>query len=374
MQMSLVLVKGSRRPIIRVGRFAGQYGKPRSKPTEIRDGVELPSYLGDIVNRVEFTAAARKPDPELLLQGYFHAAVALNYIRSLSAGRLSDLRRPEYFDLFLKRADLPSDMRADYQRLSRELSEGLQFLQAIGERSIDELMRVNFFTSHEGLNLIYESAQTRQVPFSDSYYDLTTHLPWIGERTRALDGAHIEFFRGIANPVGVKIGPSAEPGDVVKTVEALNPDNEPGKIVVICRFGVKNVEARLPPIVEAVTSAGLKVLWVSDPMHGNAIVSASGIKTRNFDDILKEVEISMDVHDRAKTYFGGIHLELTGDDVTECVGGGLGEEDLSTNYATLCDPRLNYRQAVQIAFLVARRLGQASAPPTMPPPPPSSRR
>jgi 3-deoxy-7-phosphoheptulonate synthase len=356
LQMSLVLVQGARRPITRIGRFAGQYAKPRSKPSETRDGVELPSYFGDLVNRAPFNAEARRPDANLLLMGYYHAALTLNFVRALSSGGFSDLRRPEYFDLFFDNAQLPNDLRLDYTRLSREIREGLHFMQAVGDRSDQDLMKIDFFTSHEGLNLFYESAQTRRVPRREGFYDLTTHLPWVGERTRALDGAHIDFFRGVSNPLAVKIGPSATPDNVIDLCHSLNPANEPGKLVLITRMGAGKIATKLPPLIEAIQRARRVVLWVSDPMHGNQLVTRSGIKTRDFEDILKEVELAMDVHSSMKTHLGGVHFELTGEDVTECIGGGLGEGDLSENYATLCDPRLNYRQAVQMAFCISRHL------------------
>jgi 3-deoxy-7-phosphoheptulonate synthase len=369
-QMSLVLIRGSARPVIRVGRFAGQYAKPRSRATEVRDGLELPSYFGDLVNGPEFTAAARRPDPTRLLDGYFHAAVTLNFIRALSSGGFSDLRRPEYFDLsYFERAELPTTLKMDYSKLCREITHGLQFLRSFGDRSAEDLMKVSFFTSHEGLNLFYEAAQTRQVPRREGFYDLTTHMPWIGERTRALDGAHVEFFRGVGNPIAVKLGPTAEGADAVRLCNVLNPTNEAGKLVIITRMGATKVVERLPRIIEAVQKAGLRVLWVCDPMHGNATVTPSGIKTRDFADILEEIERAMDVHHACGTYFGGVHFELTGEDVTECIGGGLSEADLSRNYGTLCDPRLNYRQAIQMAFCVARRLGDVARPPSTAPPP-----
>jgi 3-deoxy-7-phosphoheptulonate synthase len=358
-QMSIVLIRATRRPVIRIGRFAGQYAKPRSSPVEKRDGVELPSYFGDLVNRPEFTAAARKPDPDLLLAGYMHAALTINFVRALSSGGFADLRRPEYFDLsYFERAELPTDLSFDYQRICREITEGLNFVRAFGDRSADDLMKVSFFTSHEGLNLLYEEAQTRTVPRRQGYYDLTTHLPWIGERTRALDGAHIEFFRGIRNPIAVKIGPKTPPHEAVDLCRALNPLNEPGRLVLITRIGAQQVMEKLEPIVTAVARARRQVLWVSDPMHGNSVVTRNGTKTRNFDEILLELENTIDVHTKVGTYFGGVHFELTGEDVTECVGGGLTEEDLSRNYETLCDPRLNYRQALQLAFKLGRRLSE----------------
>jgi 3-deoxy-7-phosphoheptulonate synthase len=368
LQMSLVLIHGGKKPVIRVGRFAGQYAKPRSKPVEVKDGVELPSYYGDLVNRPEFTAEARRADPQLLLSGYSHAALTLNFIRSLSAGGFADLHHPEYWDLsFFNRAELPPEVKREYESTTRELSEALRFMEALGESTVDELTRVDFFTSHEGLNLLYESAQTRPVPRRAGHYDLTVHLPWIGERTRALEGAHIEFFRGIRNPVGVKLGPSVAPDDVVRLVERLNPDDEPGKIVLITRMGAVKVEAALPPLIEALRRSGRRVLWVSDPMHGNMQVTQSGWKTRNFDNILREVELSFDAHESCGSHLGGVHFELTGDDVTECIGGGINESDLDRNYLSVCDPRLNYRQALEMAFLVARRMGKSPPMPSRAP-------
>lgn len=367
LQMSLVLVHGSMRPVTRIGRFAGQYAKPRSKPIETRitplgEEITLPSYYGDLVNRVDFTPQARTADPRLLVEAYQHSALTLNFIRSLSAGGFADLHHPEQWDLsFFERADLPGELRREYQRTSEQLSEALRFMEALGETRVHELSRVVFYTSHEGLNLHYESAQTRQVPRRKGYWDLTAHLPWIGERTRHLEGAHIEFFRGIQNPVGVKIGPSAEPGELVRLIEVLNPSDEPGKIVLITRMGANEVGDRLPSIVSAVKESGRRVLFICDPMHGNTQTTGSGVKTRFFQDILREVETCMDVHAAEGTVFGGVHFELTGEDVTECVGGAAGvtEADLATNYASACDPRLNYRQALEMAFRITRRLKAA---------------
>lgn len=369
MQMSLVLVHASRRPVIRVGRFAGQYAKPRSSPTERRGDVELPSYFGDLVNRPEFTPAARRPDPSLLLSGYLHAAATMNFIRTLTSGAFSDLRKPEYYDLsFFERADIPERVRREYERVCRELAEGLHLLRSVGESALEELLKVDFFSSHEGLHLLYESAQTRAVPRRNGYYDLSTHMPWIGERTRSLSGAHVEFFRGVANPLGVKLGPTASGAEVVELCRALNPANEPGKLVLITRMGVGRVETALPPLIEAVERASLRVLWVCDPMHGNPMTTRDGIKTRDFDATIAEVTRTIDVHEKSGTYFGGVHFELTGEDVTECVGGGLTEADLSRNYVTRCDPRLNYRQSIEMAFCIARRLTPARTRLSDPPP------
>jgi 3-deoxy-7-phosphoheptulonate synthase len=359
LQMSLVLVHGAQRPVVRIGRFAGQYAKPRSTPTETRDGVTLPNYFGDLVNRAAFTAEARTPDPTLLLAGHYHAAMSMNFVRSLAAGGFADLHHPEQWDLsFTHSASLSPALQAEYRRASEQLAEGLRFMEALGETSIDELTRVEMYASHEGLHLPYEAAQTRRVPRRAGYYCLSTHLPWIGERTRALDGAHVELFRGVQNPIGVKLGPSARPGDVAALVERLNPSDEPGKMVLITRMGAAKVDGALPPILEAVQASGRRVLWICDPMHGNTTTLASGKKTRAFEDILSEIERTAAVHARVGTLLGGVHFELTGEDVTECTGGAdaLTEADLETAYETACDPRLNYRQSLEMAFLLARIL------------------
>lgn len=353
LQMSLVLIHASKRPVIRVGRLAGQYAKPRSSATESRNGVVLPSYFGDLVNRPEFTPEARRFDPRALLDAYGHAAMTLNFIRSLAVGGFADMHHPEYWDLgFMARADLSDELRAEYRRTTSKLSEALRFMEAIGEGRVEELTRVSFFTSHEGLNLSYEAAQTRTVPRRAGHYLLTTHMPWIGERTRAIDGAHVEFFRGVENVVGVKLGPRVEPSEAVELLTTLNPTNEPGKLVAITRMGAANVARALPPLVEAVRRADRRVLWVCDPMHGNGITTASGLKTRSFDDILAEIERSFAVHAGIGTFLGGVHFELTGEDVTECIGGGICEADLDRNYLSVCDPRLNYRQALEMALRI----------------------
>jgi len=365
LQMSLVLVHGAKLPIVRVGRFAGQYAKPRSSPTETiidNEGREitLPSYFGDLINRAEPTTDARRTDPHLMVRGYQHAAMTLNFIRALTEGGFADLHHPEYWDLsFVDHDDLSPELRDEYLAASRGLAEALEFMEAMGETNIEDLNRAEFFTSHEGLNLLYESAQTRSVPRREGFYNLSTHLPWIGERTRDVDGAHVEFFRGIANPVGVKVGPGISGDELIRLIDALNPGDEAGKLLLIVRMGAGNVAEKLPPIVERVKREGRTVLWVSDPMHGNGMKAGDGTKTRSFDSILSEIETSFDVHQAAGTWLGGIHFELTGEDVTECVGGGSGvtEADLRKNYATLCDPRLNYQQSLEMAFRVAKRLG-----------------
>ncbi|MCL4741572.1 MAG: 3-deoxy-7-phosphoheptulonate synthase [Phycisphaerales bacterium] len=363
LQMSLVLVHGLNKPVIRVGRFAGQYAKPRSSPTESRNGPDgtrtLPSYFGDLINAADFDERARTPDPHLMVRGYQHAAMTLNFIRSLLEGGFADVHHPEYWDLsFLHHADLPPERKADYERVSASLAQALKFMEALGEARIEELTRVEFYTSHEGLNLLYESAQTRRVPRRTGWYDLTTHMPWIGDRTRALDGAHVEFFRGVANPVGVKLGHNATPADAVAIARALNPADEPGKITLITRMGAHRVRDALPPILDAVRREALRVLWVCDPMHGNTTTTSAGVKTRSFDAIAEELERTIDAHRDAGTTLGGVHFELTGEDVTECLGGAAGvtEDALTRNYASPCDPRLNYQQSLELAFRLRARL------------------
>lgn len=368
LQMSLVLVHGLRKPVVRVGRLAGQYAKPRSSAVETRrvDGqeVSLPSYFGDLVNRAEFDAASRRPDPHLMVRGYQHAAMTLNFIRSLLDGGFADVHHPEYWDLsFFADASLPPERRAAYEQVSRSLAEAVEFMEALGEARVDELTRVEFFTSHEALNLHYETSQTRRVPHRAGWFDLTTHLPWIGERTRALDGAHVEYMRGIANPVGVKLGPKTDPAEAVALTEALNPGNERGKLVLITRMGAGNVDAALPGIVRAVTDAGRRVLWVSDPMHGNGMVTAEGVKTRHFDSIADELRKTCAVHRDVGSVLGGVHFELTGEDVTECIGGasGVTEQHLTRNYVSPCDPRLNYQQSLELAFILSDLLRNGGA-------------
>jgi 3-deoxy-7-phosphoheptulonate synthase len=361
LQMSLVMIHEGRCPVVRIGRFAGQYAKPRTQPTESREGVSHPSYFGDMVNRADFTESGRRPDPDNMLLAYGHAAMTLNFIRSLSAAGFADVHHPEYWELsFFRRAPLSDALRHEYERTTRQLAQALRFMEALGESTVEELTRVEFYTSHEGLNLHYESSQTRQVPRRDGWYDLTTHFPWIGERTRAIDGAHVEFFRGIANPVAIKLGPSSTSDQVLRLIDAINPHDEAGKLALVTRMGASRVADLLPGLVEAIKRSGRRVLWVCDPMHGNTRAAPSGVKTRDFDDVLREVETSFDVHDACGTYLGGVHFELTGEDVTECIGGaaGITLDDLDRNYATACDPRLNYRQALDMGFRLAKRLGK----------------
>lgn len=363
LQMSLVFVHGAGRPVVRIGRLAGQYAKPRSQPLETRliEGAEvsLPNYFGDLVNRAAFTPAARTPDPHLLIEGYQHAALTMNFVRSLSVSGFADVHRAHQWDLsFASGARLPEEVAREYRHTMQQLLDAIRFMESLGENRIEEITRVELFSSHEGLHLEYEAAQTRTVPRRAGHYCLTTHFPWIGERTRRLDGAHVELFRGIENPVGVKLGPKTTAGEVLALARTLNPRDEAGKLVFITRMGHHEVAQRLPPLLRAMRDARLRGLWICDPMHGNGLTTRSGRKTRDFGAILGELEETIDAHAREGTVFGGVHFEMTGEDVTECLGGadGLTEADLDIAYATACDPRLNYRQALEMAFAITRRL------------------
>jgi 3-deoxy-7-phosphoheptulonate synthase len=355
--MSLVLFSGYRRPVIRVGRFAGQFAKPRSSDMETRDGVTLPSYRGDLINRSEFTEAARVPDPTLLLRGYERAGLMLNFIRALAEGGFADLHHPEYWDLGFFTHSPKAD---EYHKIVDAIGQAITLMESIAGRSIDALNRVEFYTSHEGLHLPYEQAQTRQVPRREGWYNLTTHYPWIGDRTRDLDGAHIEYFRGIENPIGVKVGPTMSPGELVDLVNVLNPNDEPGRLTLIHRFGAEKIVDGLPPLIKAVQQTGKTVLWCCDPMHGNTESTKNGFKTRSFDNILKELEQAFAIHKSAGSILGGVHFELTGENVTECIGGarGLSEDDLQTAYKSEVDPRLNYEQAMEMALKIAQLMNQ----------------
>ena len=356
LQMSLVLLQGLKKPIIRVGRFAGQYAKPRSADTETRDGITLPSYRGDNVNRPGFTAAEREPDPELLLRGYERASLTLNFVRALIDGGFADLHHPEYWDLgFLRHAAL----RDAYQRIVDSIAESLDFFESMSGQRVHAATRGDFYTSHEGLHLLSEQAQTRYIERQKHWYNLSTHMPWIGMRTADIDGAHIEYFRGISNPIGVKVGAAMSAEWLQELVQVLNPQNEPGRLTFIHRFGVKDIEQKLPSMIRAVRDTGSQVLWVCDPMHGNTETTAGGVKTRRFDNILGEVEAAFRIHEDQGSMLGGVHIELTGEDVTECIGGarGLAEADLARAYRSQVDPRLNAEQALELAMLIARRAG-----------------
>ncbi len=357
LQMSLVLTYGLKRRIIRVGRFAGQYAKPRTSDTEIRGDVALPSYRGELVNGIEFDPAARTPDPMRLLRGYERSALTLNFVRALVDGGFADLHHPEYWDLeFVTH----SPRALEYQRMVESISDSLRFMETLAETRASELGRVDFFISHEGLHLAYESAQTRPVPHREGHYNLATHFPWIGMRTADPGGAHVEYFRGIRNPVAVKVGPAMSRERLRALLELLHPDDEPGRLTLVCRFGHDRVEECLPPLIEEVRDAGRTVLWSCDPMHGNTETLPNGLKTRRFERILEELERSFDVHAGMDSYLGGVHVELSGDNVTECIGGarGLAEADLGRAYESRVDPRLNYEQALELALVIARRMAR----------------
>src|SRR5690242_97107 len=357
LQMSLVLTYGSQRQVIRVGRFAGQYAKPRSADFETRDGVTLPSYRGDLINRPEFSEAGRTPDPELMLRGYERAALTLNFIRALVTRGFVDPHRLEVWDLDWV-GDSP--MADEYRRLARTVGESLRFMENIMGVHPGELPWVDFFTSHEGLHLLYEQAQTRQVPHREGWYNLSTHFPWIGMRTADPDGAHVEYFRGISNPVAVKVGPAITPAVLRRLIDILQPEDDPGRLTLIHRFGSACIGRYLPPLIEAAQSSGKTILWCCDPMHGNTETTADGIRTRQFENILSELDQAFDLHARYGNRLGGIHIELTGDDVTECVGGarGLNETDLTRAYESQLDPRLNYEQALEIALFTAGKMSR----------------
>lgn len=357
LQMSLVLVHGAKKRVIRVGRFAGQYAKPRSVDEERRDGVALPAYRGDIVNGPGFTIAERTADPQRLLRGYERAALTLNFIRSLIDGGFADLHHPEYWDLDWVRH---SPLAADYQRMVDSIGDSLRFMETLAGAQVGQINRVDFFTSHEALLLWYEQAQTRRVPRRDGWWNLSTHFPWIGMRTNQSDGAHVEYARGIRNPVAVKIGPSTTAESIEALLDILHPDDEPGRLTFIHRFGAHQIAKSLPGLLDAVKRDGRRVLWVCDPMHGNTEATAGGYKTRKFAHILAELEQAFEIHRNAGTYLGGVHFELTGDNVTECTGGarGIDDADLARAYRSQVDPRLNYEQALEMAMLVSRRMGK----------------
>ena len=353
LQMSLVLVHSTKRRVIRVGRLAGQYAKPRSSDTETIDSTTLPSYRGDLVNDIEFSEIARAPNPNRLLRGFERSAMTINFVRALIDGGFADLHHPEYWDLgFVEH----SPKASEYQEIVASIAESLRFMETLAGESVGAINRVEFFTSHEGLHLHYEQAQTRQVPRRTGWYDLSCHFPWIGARTTDIDGGHIEFFRGIANPIGVKIG--THPVEIEPLLDTLHPENEAGRLTIIHRFGQEKIADELPKLIEQVQATGKNVLFISDPMHGNTKRTDGGIKTRSFDAILSELEQSIDIHKNMNSSLGGVHVEVCGQNVTECTGGarGLDESGLGDAYETLVDPRLNYEQSIELAMLVGQKL------------------
>lgn len=360
LQMSLVLVHGLKLPVVRVGRFAGQYAKPRSADTETIDGVTLPCYRGDMVNAPEFSAAARTPDPQRMVRAHARSAMTMNFVRALIDGGFADLHHPEYWDLaWVRHAPLAHE----YQRMVGAIGDAVRFMETLAGGQVHNINRVDFYTSHEALLLPYEEALTRQVPRQHGWFNLSTHYPWIGMRTAALDGAHVEYFRGIRNPIALKLGPSVGVDQLLRLIDVLNPDDEPGRLALIHRLSAASIAEKLPPLLEAVKREGRRVLWVCDPMHGNTESTRNGYKTRRFDNIRSELEQAFDIHAACGTRLGGVHLELTGENVTECLGGAreLTELDLQRAYRTTVDPRLNYEQALEIAMLIVRKHGQLAA-------------
>ncbi|NBB93182.1 MAG: 3-deoxy-7-phosphoheptulonate synthase class II [Gammaproteobacteria bacterium] len=351
LQMSLVLLHGMEKPVVRIGRFAGQYAKPRSDDMETRDGVTLPSYRGDLINAPEFTEAARTPDPERLLRGHASSAMTMNFVRALVDGGFADLHHPEYWNLgWLEH----SPLAAEFERIADSIGHSVRFIETITGQQPGSLRRVDFFTSHEALHLHYEQALTRRVPRQWGWFNLSTHFPWIGMRTAELEGAHVEMFRGVRNPMGVKVGPGMSASWLKSLIHTLNPDNEPGRLVLIHRMGASQIADKLPPLIEAARSTGSPVLWICDPMHGNTEKTENGYKTRRFANVVSEVEQAFDLHAACGSRLGGVHLELTGENVTECIGGAreLGERDLGRAYKTTVDPRLNYEQALELSMRI----------------------
>jgi 3-deoxy-7-phosphoheptulonate synthase len=363
LQMAVVLTYAAASPVVKVGRIAGEFAKPRSSPTEKRDGKELPSYRGDIINDIEFTAQARTPDPHRQLEAYRQCAATLNLLRAFAQGGYANLGSVHQWMLGSIK-DSPQSRR--YLELANRISEALGFMRACGLdlESHPELKTTDFYTSHEGLLLPYEQALTRVDSTSGDWYCTSGHLLWIGDRTRQPDGAHVEFCRGIKNPLGLKCGPSLKPEELIRLIDILNPDNEPGRLTLICRFGAEKVAEHLPALLRAVKREGRIVVWSCDPMHGNTIISASGYKTRPFDLILQEVKNFFAVHAAEGSYAGGVHLEMTGQDVTECTGGAraITDAELNDRYHTFCDPRLNAEQSIDIAFLLAELLKAERTP------------
>ena len=352
--LSLVRVHGLRQPVVRIGRFAGQYAKPRSADTETRDGATLPSYRGDIVNGPEFELAARTPDPRRLLKAHARSALTMNFVRALIDGGFADLHHPEYWSLDWVGHSPLSD---EYTRMVAAIGDSVRFMETLSGESLHNLNRADFYTSHEALLLSYEEALTRRVPRQHGWFNLSTHFPWIGMRTAALDGAHVEYLRGVRNPIGLKVGASMTSDTLLRLLDVLSPDHEPGRIALIHRFGVARIGELLPPLIEALRREGRSVLWISDPMHGNTEGTSNGYKTRPFSAIRQELEQAFEIHAAYGSRLGGVHLELTGENVTECTGGAraLTETDLERAYHSTVDPRLNYEQSLEIAMLIVRK-------------------
>jgi 3-deoxy-7-phosphoheptulonate synthase len=358
LQMAVVLTYGAGMPVVKIGRMAGQFAKPRSADTETRDGVTLPAYRGDMVNGFEFTQEARRHDPTRLLQAYHASAATLNLVRAFTEGGFADLRSIHLWN----KGFLSGPAEARYEQLAREIDRAMRFLEASGVAEAEQLRRVEFYSSHEALVLDYERAMVRRDSRSGRPYDTSAHFLWVGERTRDLDGAHIDFVSRVHNPVGVKLGPTATRDEVLRLIERLDPQREPGRLTFITRMGARRIEEVLPGLLESVKDEAGAVAWVCDPMHGNTFTSPSGHKTRRFEDVVEEVRSFFAIHRAVGTWPGGIHVELTGNDVTECVGGTdpVDLEDLGLRYETVCDPRLNHQQSLDLAFQVAEMLDRGT--------------
>lgn len=360
LQMALILTFGGGMPVIKIGRMAGQFAKPRSEPDEVKDGVSLPSYRGDIINGEEFTAEARTHNPERMLSAYYQSAQTLNILRAFSMGGYADISRLHAWNLdFVE--NLPAGNR--YRELASKVDESLRFMKAIGvDVRSPTFTQTNFYTAHECLLLPYEQALTRQDSITNRWYDCSAHMLWVGERTRQLDHAHLHFVSGVGNPVGIKVSDKATPDELIKLLDVVNPNNIAGRVTVIVRMGAEVLREKLPTLIRAVQREGRNVLWCSDPVHGNTIKTNSGYKTRPFERIRDELRAFFDVHADMGTHAGGVHLEMTGEDVTECIGGNISEvllDDLNKRYNTYCDPRLNGNQALELAFLIAERMRQS---------------
>jgi 3-deoxy-7-phosphoheptulonate synthase len=354
LQMSLVLIHGMKMPIVRIGRFAGQYAKPRSSDNETIDGITLPSYRGDLVNKIAFDEKSRIPDPARMLVGHASSAMTMNFVRALIDGGFADIRHPEYWNLAWIEH---SGQSTEYQDMMKKISESIEFAEILAGRRLGNLSRVDFYSSHEALHLNYEQALTREVPRQEGWFNLSTHFPWIGLRTNQLDSAHVELLRGINNPIGIKVGKETTKEHLIGLCKTLNPTNEEGKITLIHRYGANNIEAHLPRMIQMLKDEGLGAVWCCDPMHGNTESTSNGYKTRKFENIKKEVELAMEIHKAEDSFLGGVHLELTGENVTECLGGAreLNEKDLERAYETQVDPRLNYEQSLEMAMAIVSK-------------------
>jgi 3-deoxy-7-phosphoheptulonate synthase len=359
LQMSFIMIHEMDTPVVRIGRIAGQYAKPRSSRYEIVDGEKIPNYHGDLINSIDPTLEARIPDPQRLIEGYNKAALTLNFLRALSDDSFADLHHPEYWELDFMRQN---PYYQEYEAMVHSIQKAVKFMETLAPAKFETAQKIDIYTSHEALNLYYDSAQTRTVPRQTGWYNLSAHLVWLGNRTRYVKDAHVEYLRGIQNPIGIKIGPGYDIDETLTIIEKLNPAHEAGKIVLITRFGADGVEKGLSGLIRRIKKEGMPIVWTCDPMHGNTFLTRNNIKTRNFNDILSELKQTFSIHQACGSYLGGVHLELTGDNVTECVGGTrkLGEDELHKNYETYCDPRLNYQQSLELAFLIAKEWNKAS--------------